>query len=864
MLHKISSFFLIIGFILMGNAQSSKYPNDVLGLWSKDDSVGFNKKDWHAQWIWMPDTIANDVMLARRVFNLESSPEVSELRITASSKYELYINGHYISQGPARSAPHHQSYDIYNISPVLNKGKNVIAVRVHHQHGTKSYHLNGRPGLLVQLDGKTKDSTWSIKSDKNWKVFPDESWHNDSPAMNRFQPFVNDQVNMNLKVQKFERISFDDTKWMHACPLYRNTGWPARQKNESATTITAPWTSLIQRDLPYLIEDKIAATSLIEAKVLNASHMERNKYPLDGSIDNQLNADFKYLVNKNKPVQLPPAGKDKSWFLLFDFGKVINALPEFIIEGEKDTELSVMAAPFIINDEFTCDIVDSSFKDQVILSGKTDHWKSMYFKPTRYLALAVHNKAPLKIHSLGLHQLKYPFELKGAIHTPETPWIEELWQASAKTIDVCTTDAFTDNYRERRQYAQTGYYAALGNYFTFGDFTLQRRYLLQIAQEQQADGLMPAYAPLNKSDYMVILDSNIFYIRSLYNYYLYSGDLQTTKILLPPAKKLMTLLNSFTNEFGMIDSPPYSYWLDHTLNDRRGANLTLNGHYLGALEDFSAMLEWIGEIELSDDYKEKADFLRTNLRNNLWDHEKQLFADALIGKKRSDQYSEHGNAMALALKIATEEQAKLIASRLLTEDHHNFIFRTDGMTMVSPAMSYWLHKGLADWGYQEASLKMLYNRFRKMMGPDTNGTLWEEWWRNGTGRTGKLQLRTRSDAQTESVFPPALFTEYVLGLKVSQPGFKEVIISKPEIPFSKVSGSIPSPKGNIEIKWTQQNKKSKLHLIIPKGVNAFIKNKELQVTMNKPVRETSDHSGNPTTWEKAILLPGGEYEIIFD
>ena len=44
----------------------------------------------------------------------------------------------------------------------------------------------------------------------------------------------------------------------------------------------------------------------------------------------------------------------------------------------------------------------------------------------------------------------------------------------------------------------------------------------------------------------------------------------------------------------------------------------------------------------------------------------------------------------------------------------------------------------------------------KTFNTTTNGTLWEEWWRNGTGRTGEFQKRTRSDAQTESVFPPTV------------------------------------------------------------------------------------------------------------
>jgi hypothetical protein len=59
----------------------------------------------------------------------------------------------------------------------------------------------------------------------------------------------------------------------------------------------------------------------------------------------------------------------------------------------------------------------------------------------------------------------------------------------------------------------TGYYAALGNDWTGGNTALQRRYLVQAAQEQEADGTMPAYAPRHSSDFMIILDSNTLWLK---------------------------------------------------------------------------------------------------------------------------------------------------------------------------------------------------------------------------------------------------------------------------------------------------------------------------------------------------------------
>lgn len=835
--------------------QESKLPHGVIGYWTQDESVGNFNQNWHAQWIWMPENKSSDVMLARRSFTLNEPIDVAKLRISATSKYQLYVNGIYINQGPARSAQHHQSFDILDITPLLKEGKNTIAVHVHYQKGTTSYHHEGRAGLLVQLD--TKNLT--IISDSNWKVHPDTSWDCNSPLISRFQWAVNDNVDLAKKIIGFQAVDFNDSNWPNALPLLRNSGWPAPKKGEKATTLTTPWTHLVPRAIPYLKEWEVQANTLIEEKPIVVNNLDGLAVKLNAEVEKSIAKSFKKHLKKHEPFIIPSIRDGNTWFLLFDFGEVINGMPKLVVEGTKGIQINILTAPFMVDSTFTHRIVDSNYNDQITLSGNKDTWQSMYFKPTRYMAIAIKdNKTPVKILFAGIHQIAYPFELKGSISTPEAPWIEDLWNASTKTLNVCTTDAYTDNYRERRQYAQTGYYAGLGNYFTYGDLALQRRYLIQVAQEQEANGIMPAYAPLKGGDYMVILDSNCLWIRSLHNYLLYSGDYKTVKELLPTADKLMDLLLSYTNPLGMIDNPPYAYWLDHALNDRRGANMNLNGHFLGALEDYAEILKWLNKPEESAEYSKLANALRTAL-GLLWDEDKQLFADAYIDGERSNQFSEHANAMALACKIATPKQGETIAKTLLAKDEHNYIKRQNGMTMVTPAMSYFLHKGLADYGYEKASLQMLYNRFKKMLAPEMNGTLWEEWWRHGTGRSGVFQEKTRSDAQTESAFFPALAAQYVLGLQVTKPGMEEVIVSKPKVSLTTIKGVIPSSKGSISINWKIDDK-STLHLIIPENITIKLDIKSLEQDHIKINNFKLDQSKLPNGF---IELKDGDYEIIF-
>ncbi len=819
---------------------------------------------WQAQWVWLNDFITSDVLLARKTFNLSSIPETATLRITATSQYQLFINGEYLRRGPSRSAPHHQSFDILNITNLLKEGKNVMAVRVHKQNKKYSYNLEQRGGLLAQLEMNSNGKIESVVTNSDWKVSRQLSWDNKAPLISRFQQIVSDKVDMRKHLYGWEKVDFNDSGWSNATPLFRTEGWPSVQKNDSPFELATPWTSLVPREVPYLIENQIRAENLIQATQIEISNETPETIDLSKKINKSILKSLKKYGTKKGFLEITKAENGKAWFLLFDLGEVVNGSPMLEIQGPSGTKIEVVGAPFMVNEKFTYNIVDSNYQDEIILSGEKDVWEATYFKPYRYLGIIVHNEqAPIKLFSFGTRQMKYPFEKKGFIKSKEAPWVKEYMEASAKTIDVCTTDAYTDNYRERRQYAQTGYYAALGNYYIFGDTALQRRYLVQTAQEQQANGIVPAYAPAASDDYMVILDSNCLWIRSLHNYLLYSGDYKTTQEFLPTAIKLMQLLDSFTNDLGMIDNPPYPYWLDHVLMDRRGANLNLNGHFLGALEDFAILLEWLNMPD-SKTYEARAKQLRQSLQQHLWNDEKQLFADAIIDGKQSEMFSEHAQAAALALNIATKEQADEIAKQLLEKDNHDYVRRESGLIMVTPAMSYYLHKGLAEYGYINESLEMFRSRFDKMLAPNINGTLWEEWRLDGIGRSGKLELgRTRSDAQTESAFPPALFAEYLLGVRPIAPGMKEVEIIRTNSSIENIEALIPSPEGNLYVKWDLMNGAKILELNVPGEMKVKLDLKSLKNGKAGTIKVDGQDLNQNVKMNQYIPLEKGKHMILF-
>src|SRR3954464_10531786 len=100
---------------------------------------------WHGHWVAPdvpefvidPTSVGSDLPPARfslaqfrRVVALQDVPERVPLRVSADSRYVLWVNGIEVGRGPIRSQPRRLRYDGYDIAPYLRAGRNVVAVLV--------------------------------------------------------------------------------------------------------------------------------------------------------------------------------------------------------------------------------------------------------------------------------------------------------------------------------------------------------------------------------------------------------------------------------------------------------------------------------------------------------------------------------------------------------------------------------------------------------------------------------------------------------------------------------------------------------------------------------------------------------------
>lgn len=782
------------------------------------------------------------MFLARRSFVLPDTPEQAVIYVTADTRYQLYVNGSFVSRGPARSAAHHQSYDAIDLAGLLHPGKNLLAVRFHHTGLAQPYHEVTRPGLLVQLEMLFGREVTIIGTDPQWKIVRDPSWDRGSPRINRWHDAFVDIIDVRNYTVDWLAGDFDDTLWPAAVSIVPgrvspdagniqipgSQWWPAPQADYVPQAITPPWVALVPRDLPLLAEAPVRASRLVFAGRLadRAGWQRRDgpaahrftelpllKLPLidESRSDRSGLADWEPYERGQSPLVVFGSPAGQSTCLVFDLGEGHNGHSRLDIEGPAGAIVDVLCAPYLLEHVFDPRMLNSFNADRLLLSGRRHQWEAFFFKATRYLAVVVRGASePVRIHFAGVTRVGYPWSRHGTLVTPENPWIERFWRASARTIEMITTDAYTDNYRERRQYPQTSYYAAQGNYAAFGDTFLQRRYLIQNADEQEPNGTLGAYAPMTDGRFMPFLDAQFFWIMSWRDYLLYSGDVATARRLLPVAQRVMQRLAELTQSDGLIADPPYPYWIDHSNLDRRGAHFVVNALYVLTLGDYAETLDWLGEPR-GESWRQMAAGLRETLRTKFWNSQRGLYAEAIVAGQQSTRFSEHANSIAVAARIATPEQTLAILPKVLKSDPE-----------IVPATSlfvYWTFRALCQNGRVDAALAMLESRFAHQLTAG-NGTLWEEWNLDRTFRNGRLEKTSRADAQGEcGIFPMAL-TRWVAGIEPVVPGMREVLLRRAPSALKSIQATLPSKLGDLTVAWSTSDYGGDLLAAVPRGMTA--------------------------------------------
>jgi glycogen debranching enzyme len=344
--------------------------------------------------------------------------------------------------------------------------------------------------------------------------------------------------------------------------------------------------------------------------------------------------------------------------------------------------------------------------------------------------------------------------------------------------------------------------------------------LAWFASAQHADGSIPASPIFGGS--LVLFDYNAYWLITLHDYVLYSGDLGLARDCWPSAVRLIDgFYASRTKPSGLLanDLGPYDYGYIR----RRGDVVAYyNAQYAYALNDAVELAKWVGDAAHAAAWSARERAVAASFTSAFWDDTTGAFSDTTADR---GTHPEDGNSFAVLSGLASPGQAARALDYLWSAMRRDY-----GNTIVDNES--W---DGADWGY-ESNLRvypfMTYFEVQARFATDDDarafdlirrewgymvasgpGTMWELIGPYG----GQPTDRTPSfDAGWSSGAAPAL-TQYVLGVTPTSPGFRTFTVNPHLGDLRFASGDVPTPHGLIHVSWEQTDADLLLRVVAPPG-----------------------------------------------
>lgn len=355
-------------------------------------------------------------------------------------------------------------------------------------------------------------------------------------------------------------------------------------------------------------------------------------------------------------------------------------------------------------------------------------------------------------------------------------------------------------------------------------FAVQRSMLAWFAAAQHRDGAIPA-SPLDGGS-IVLFDYNAYWLQALYGYALHSGDLAFVRRVWPHVERLMgwyarhTLARGpdrglLVNDLGARD---YGFIA------RRGDVVAYyNAQYVLALHETVELADWIGRRADAAAWEARAAAVTRGFDRAFWNAKAGAFDDTT---RDATTHPQDGNAFAILAGIASPAQARSALAYLTRHDA-----RADGNTLVdstawndprwgrvesqliSPFMSYYELLARFSVGLDASAYGLLEREWGYMTEHGPRTTVWE----TIDATTGAPAGPNPSwDHGWSSGAAPAI-SEYVLGVEPTSPGFATFTVTPHPGTLRWASGAVPTPRGAIEVSWTDLDHALRLHVTAPPG-----------------------------------------------
>ncbi len=360
--------------------------------------------------------------------------------------------------------------------------------------------------------------------------------------------------------------------------------------------------------------------------------------------------------------------------------------------------------------------------------------------------------------------------------------MEKIYAVALDTLALNTREFFLDGIkRDRWLWAGDAYQAFLMNYYSFFDLKTERRTITALA------GKPPVVHFMNH-----IMEYSFYWIIGLYDFYMYAGDENYLRRMIPTARRIIEFARTRKTESGMIEGKEGDWvFVDWANIDNRGEVAAEQIIYLKALETMQKLCGISGDDP--EEYREEYEALKKVLFDTLWDEERGVFYYSRYQGKLNPAIKKHPHIFALYFGILDDEKKKKVIQNVLLND--------EAEKIVTPFMRFFELSALCLAGETDFVYHEILQYWGGMI--DEGATsFWELYDKNERG-DDKYAMYNRkygkSLCHAWGASPLYLLGRYLIGLEPTKPAYEEYRLCPKLVRLSSYSATLPLRDGDIRI-----------------------------------------------------------------
>lgn len=754
-------------------------------------------------WLWTDDWTKRDndvpgLVYFRKVLDFDKAVDSFVVKVSADSRYRLYVNGHTVCAGPCKGDDMVWYYETVDIAEYLVQGKNIVSASVLRYPVDQIYNHSvwrtSKPGLYIEGSITYQDGQSDVFStDGTWKSIKNRNFSIEQPMGERFLG-INENTKGSAGLDGWTTQEYDDSEW------YGVKEYGAFEMHKAVSP-----GGLSARPIPLLYEKPRKFTGVMTIR--ESAHKQ-------DAWDN--------LLLENEPITVAANSRE---IIEINAGELTTGYLSLELLNGKDAQIKILCSEgyvFPSKDQDSrfprpvkgnrIDHVNGfldGFKDTYTVDGygaddKPEVYEPFWFRTFRFIRFEIttHDE-PVTIRDISYRETGYPLEVKTTAEASD-PDFAGIWDISLRSLKRCMHETYEDcPFYEQLQYVMDTRSQILFTYMTSGDDRMARRTIDDYHRSLRPDGMInccyPSFGP------NIIPSFSLYYILIIHDHMMYFGDKELIRRYLPTVDAILEFFNRAIDERGIVSRiggplGRHKYWsfIDWVNGWLAGApDAIAEGPitaesllYAYVLKHASELAEFAGRPSLGEDYLKRSEAVKDAVNRHC------IGASGLYQDGPGvDKYSQHAQVFAVLSGAVEGDAAKKIMEIALDDT---------SLAPASVAFAFYL--------FRAVELTGLYHRTEGLWAP------WRKMLKDNLTTCVENDTDARSDCHAWGSLLLYELPAVILGVRPAKPGFAAAYVSPNPGYLDHAKGSVVTPKGMISVSWERTAAGIETKIDAPEGL----------------------------------------------